>query len=269
MRRFVVLGHTAPITPQFVLNDLPGSAGRLDLLCRAIGAAFFLSHDLRHDVEVTLLLQDTIIIRLVGERLRRLNPDERSTAALLKRALERVNADEVESTPGIFVSRGTLEEICDRLLLNNAHPLVLHEEGNPIEPTKLPQNPAFILSDHLEFTSKDEATLADFPRLSLGKRALHTSQCITIIHYMLDRLEREKDAKLVFCHSVWGEPKALLIKGLLEDSGIPTNLVGHVSQSHLPLTIDGLGEVRIMVREQDLSRAKAIIADYFEEPSEA
>lgn len=268
MRHFVLLGHTAPTTPAFTLNDLPGSAGRLDLVCRAIGSAFFLSHDLRRDVEVTLLLQDTIEIRLVGERLRRLNPDERSTAALVKCALERINTHKVESTPGIFVSRGTLEGICDRLTSNNVRPIVLHEAGRPIEPRRLPQNPAFILSDHLEFTPEDEATLVEFPRFSLGKRALHTSQCVTIIHYMLDRLEEEKDIKLVHCHTVWGEPKALLIKGLLEDSGIPANLVGHVSQSHLPVTIDGLGEVRIMVREQDLARAKVIIADYFEEPSE-
>ena len=268
MRYFVLLGHTAPITPAFTLNDLPGSAGRLDLLCRAIGAAFFLSHDLRRNVEVTLLMQDSIAIRLIGDRLRRLNPDERSTAALVKRALERVNTDEVESTPGIFVARGTLTEVCGRLISKNARPIVLHEAGRPIEPRRLPQNPAFLLSDHLDFSPEDEAILAPFPRLSLGKRALHTSQCITIIHYMLDRLEEEKETKLVLCHTVWGEPKALLIKGLLEDSGIPANLVGHVSQSHLPVTIDGLGEVRIMVREQDLARAKAIVADYFEEPSQ-
>nr|AAB88387.1 hypothetical protein [Methanococcus maripaludis] len=29
--------------------DLPGSSGRLDLLCRCVNSAFFLSHDMRRD----------------------------------------------------------------------------------------------------------------------------------------------------------------------------------------------------------------------------
>jgi hypothetical protein len=131
----------------------------------------------------------------------------------------------------------------------------------------MPTNPAFFLSDHQEFSPSDEETLADLPRVSLGERALHTSQCITIVHYLLDR-QREDEKDLVLCHKVWGEPKALLIKGLLDDFGIPTNLVTHVPQSVWPINIDGLSEIRIMVRERDLPRAREIIADYFEEPTE-
>jgi len=267
MRRFVVLGHKAPVEPGFTLNDLPGSAGRLDVLCRAIGAGFFLSHDLRRDVEMVLLLQNRIQLRLVGDRLKHLNPDERSTAALIQRALERVEAEEVESTPGFFVSEGSLPEVLDRLYQVGAHPLVLDEEGEPIESVGLPDDPAFFLSDHEDFAEHEAEVLADLPRVSLGRRPLHASQCITIVHYLLDR--REEDEKdLVLCHRVWGEPKALLIKGLLEDFDIPVNLVMHVPPSVMPMTMDGLSEVRIMVRERDVERAREIISDYFEAPTE-
>lgn len=268
MRRFVLFGHKAPITPDFTLNDLPGGAGRLDLLCRGIGAAFFLSHDLRREVEVILLLQDQVQIRLVGKKLKRLNPDERSTAALIKHALEKLDVEEQQSTPGIFVAPRTLPMILDRLYQVGAHPIVLHEEGNPIDSFPIPTNPAFFLSDHQDFSPSDAKTLADLPRLSLGKRALHTSQCITIVHYLLDRRYDDTQADLVLCHKVWGEPKALLIKGLLEDCDLPANLVMHVPPAVLPINIDGLGEVRIMVRERDLTRAREIISDYFEEPTE-
>ncbi len=267
MRRFVILAHKAPVTPDFTLNDLPGSAGRLDVLCRAIGAGFFLSHDLRRDVEMVLLLQDRVQVRLVGGRLKHLNPDERSTAALIQHALERVEAEEAESTPGLFVSEGTLSEVLDRLYQVGAHPLVLHEDGEPIESVSLPDDPAFFLSDHEEFQATDEEALSGLPRVSLGRRPLHTSQCITIVHYLLDRRE-EDERDLVLCHKVWGEPKALLIKGLLEDFEIPVNLVTHVPPSVIPLTMDGLSEVRIMVRERDLERAREIISDYFEPPTE-
>lgn len=268
MRRFVLLGHKAPITPEFTLNDLPGGAGRLDLLCRGIGAAFFLSHDLRRDVETVILLQDQVQIRFIGNKLKRLNPDERSTAALIKHALEKLGEEEVQSTPGIFIAPRTLPMVLDRLYQEGAHPIVLHEEGIPIDPFSIPTNPVFFLSDHQEFSPSDEETLASLPRLSLGKRALHTSQCITIVHYLLDRRDDDTQADLVLCHKVWGEPKALLIKGLLEDCGLPANLVMHVPPSILPINVDGLSEVRIMVRERDLPRARDIITDYFEQPAE-
>jgi tRNA (pseudouridine54-N1)-methyltransferase len=273
MRRFILLAHEAPLTPDFSLNDLPGGAGRIDVLCRSIGAAFFLSHDLRRDVEVDLLIQQKIQIRLVGERLKRLNPDERSTAALIKHALEALAVrkleqdEEVESTPGILISWRNLSDVVDRLYQLGAHPIVLHEEGAPVEPSFIPSDPAFFLSDHEEFSSSDEKVLADLPRISLGDKALHTSQCITIIHYLLDR-QREDEGDLVLCHKVWEQAKAQLIRGLLEDFGIPVNLVTHVPPSVLPITVDGLSEVRIMVRPRDLRRAREIVWDYFAESSE-
>ncbi len=251
----MLLAHKAPVVPDFTLNDLPGSAGRIDVLCRAIGAAFFLSHDLRRDVEVDLLLQDQVQIRLVGDRLKRLNPDERSTAALIKHALEKLDEEEVQSTPGIFVSRRTLPEMLDRLYQLGAHPIVLHEDGTPIEVASIPGDPAFFLSDHQNFSPSDEEALADLPRVSLGEKALHASQCITIVHYLLDR-QQEDEGDLVLCHTVWGEPKAQLIKGLLEDFDIPVNFVTQVPASILPMTVDGLSEVRIMVRPRDLQRAQ-------------
>ncbi len=272
MRRFVILGHKAPVSPAFTLDDLPGSAGRLDVLCRAIGASFFLSHDLRRDVEVTLLMQDQVEIRIVGARVKRLNPDERSTAALVRKALARLEevaedeADAVQSTPGIFVRRSRLGDVLDRIYQTGSHPILLHEHGDPIESMEFPVDTTFILSDHQEFSEEDYQQLDNLDRVSLGRRPLHTSQCITITHYLLDRRTSETSAELVLCHRVWGDPKAQLVKNLLDDFGIPATITSHASQSHLPLIVDGLGEMRIMVFDRDLHRAREIIADYFEEP---
>ena len=272
MRRFLILGHKAAIEPDFTLNDLPGAAGRLDVLCRAIGATLFLSHDIRRDVETNLLLQDSVHIRISGELVKRLNPDERSTAALIKHALKALDDassdEEVQSTPGIFVAQRSLSDVIDGFLRENAEPVVLHEEGEPAETYSFPGNPAFILSDHTEFTETDQVLLADFPRISLGAKALHTSQAITITHYLLDQREQDLSADLVLAHKVWGEPKAQLIITLLEDFDIPVNRMMHVPPSLYPMALDGLAEVRIMVHARDLARARRIIADYFEEPCE-
>jgi len=266
MRRFLVLGHKAAIDPGFTLNDLPGAAGRLDVLCRAIGASLFLSHGIRRDVETHLLLQDQVHIRIRGDRVKRLNPDERSTAALIKHALKALGDEEAQSTPGIFVARRSLSDVLDGFLDAGATPVVLHEEGVAAEGFVFPEDPAFILSDHTEFSERDQMELADYPRVSLGDQSLHASQAITITHYLLDRRETDVQGDLVLAHKVWGEPKAQLIKTLLEDFDIPVNILMHAPPSLLPMTVDGLAEVRILVNARDLEKARLVIADYFEPP---
>lgn len=196
MRAFIVLGHRVPLTPDFALNDLPGSAGRLDVLCRCVTAAFCLSHGIRHDVCVYLVLQNQIVIRLDGSRLKRLNPDERSTAALLQKALKAhmEHPDrEIESTPGIFVAPGTLRDVLDALASPHPGPgvetrsiYVLHERGAPIRQFELSSEVAFLLSDHLDFHPEEELLLSGFTRLNLGPLSLHADHCITITHNELD-----------------------------------------------------------------------------------
>lgn len=111
MRRFLILAHRVPTDGQFTLNDLAGGAGRMDEVARAVSTAFTLSNDLRRDTELTVLFvadppPKARRIVLTGARLRFLNPDERSTAALLKNALVR-SVDfprPFESSPGLTVA---------------------------------------------------------------------------------------------------------------------------------------------------------------------
>ena len=88
MRNFIVVGHRAVTSPTISLNDLPGTGGRMDILTRCINAAFCISHDIRKNVEVTIVLlgpeDPPKTIRFVGSELKYLNPDERSTGALVR-----------------------------------------------------------------------------------------------------------------------------------------------------------------------------------------
>jgi tRNA pseudouridine-54 N-methylase len=76
MRNFVIVGHKATTNPNFSLEDIPGTSGRLDILCRSVTAAFVISHGIRKDVCVYLVLLGGDVaktIRLQGETLRHLN----------------------------------------------------------------------------------------------------------------------------------------------------------------------------------------------------
>ncbi|MGQ4556628.1 tRNA (pseudouridine(54)-N(1))-methyltransferase TrmY [Halobellus sp. GM3] len=191
MRQFLVVGHDAPTTPDFSLDDLAGGAGRLDVLCRCVNSAFFRSHAIREDVRVHLVLGDEFTVRFDGATLHRLNPDERSTAALIRSALER-RADAIghmpaESTPGVSIRRMGFEATLSELA-SDAAVVELHEEGDPVVDVDPPAEPLFVLSDHHDFTGEEASLLsaAADERVRLGPEVLHADHAITVAHNYLD-----------------------------------------------------------------------------------
>ncbi len=65
--------------------------------------------------------------------------------------------------------------------------------------------------------------------------------------------------KMVAVYRAAGEAEALVIKGMLESHGIPALLKSHASPSVHMFTVDGMGEVRVMVWEEMAERARALI----------
>jgi tRNA (pseudouridine54-N1)-methyltransferase len=201
MRRFLLLVHRVPTGGQFTLNDLAGGGGRVDEVARAVSTGFLLSNDLRRDTEMTILFASERPpgprrIRLLGERLRHLNPDERSTAALLKNALVRgipVEHD-VESSPGLLVGPvdppRDIEEFC---ALPGA--LWLSEDGAPLDDSfGAPEGFAAILGDPYGPSPEEQSLLERLavPRVSLGPRSMRVSQCIDVLHNHFDRREAQR-----------------------------------------------------------------------------
>ncbi|PCR92312.1 tRNA (pseudouridine(54)-N(1))-methyltransferase TrmY [Natrinema ejinorense] len=193
MRQFVLIGHDVPTDGNFSLDDLAGGAGRLDALCRSITASFVTSHGIREAVRVHLIVQDEFTITFDGSDLRRLNPDERSTAALVRTALEHrddaIGALPAEPSPGIELYRrgfeATLEAIADD------GPIVqLHEDGEAVVDVGKDAlaDPIFVLSDHRDFSDDETTVLEAFAdrRLRLGPELLHADQAITVVHHYLD-----------------------------------------------------------------------------------
>lgn len=190
MRAFLVLSHTGPLAGDFSLSDLPGGAGRLDVLCRCATEAFLLSHGIRKDVRLFLAIRGRLVVAMDGAHLRHLNPDERSTAALLRRALTRAQGlpggQVAKSTPGISVRWESLGELLARLQAEGWTPVVLEEGGAWLRDAPLPDDPLFILSDHQNFATGEWEQLAGLPKVSVGPRSLHGHQCITLVHNELD-----------------------------------------------------------------------------------
>jgi hypothetical protein len=71
----------------------------------------------------------------------------------------------------------------------------------------------------------------------------------------------EDDITLKEVHRVWGLSEAEIIKSFLESNGIDCIFQGRNVQTVYPITTDGLGEMRIMVKESDYETAKALLEE--------
>ena len=68
-----------------------------------------------------------------------------------------------------------------------------------------------------------------------------------------------KGEKLVEIYKATNEMEAQVIKSLLESYDIPCFLKSNAAPSVHMFTVDGMGEVRVMVRDSDLEKARQLI----------
>jgi hypothetical protein len=71
----------------------------------------------------------------------------------------------------------------------------------------------------------------------------------------------ERDERLVELAKVQGDFEAQVLKGMLESEGIEVAIRTGVAPSILPFTVDGLGQVKLFVKESDLEAARAVMRE--------
>ncbi len=196
MRRFVIVGSKATASPDFLLVDIPSTSGRLDVLLRGLRAGLLVSHGLRRDSVVYLVLQGererTTTLRFDGAAARYMRPDDRSLATVIQKAL-RTPCESAEFVPvraGIAIARGGVEAVLPELSGAACH--LLDEHGADLRDAPLdPNDIVFFLGDHLGFADDTRAQITTLTAtaLSVGPRSLHTEDVIAIVHNELDRRE--------------------------------------------------------------------------------
>jgi tRNA (pseudouridine54-N1)-methyltransferase len=167
----------------------------MDALLRAIRAALLVSHDVRRDVMVYLVLRGGAsaprVVRVDGARVKFLRPDERSLATLLKKTLVAAPPSLTAFTevrPGVDVRDGDVTDLVPLLGTSNLY--VLEEGGQDLRGRPpLADDAWFFLGDHLGFDGDTRALLATLGAvpLSVGPRSLHGEDVVTLVHNELDR----------------------------------------------------------------------------------
>jgi tRNA (pseudouridine54-N1)-methyltransferase len=195
-RRFVVIGREACASDEFLLDDLAGSSGRLDIGLRCVRAALLFSHGLRRDATVDLVLgggpRAPRIMRIRGAEVKFLRPDERSLAVLARKVLAS-RADEgpgfVDVKPGIAVARGGLDRVLDDV---GSAALYVLEEGAP-DLRGVPDlgrgDQVFFVGDPSGFDDASRALLNDRGArpVSVGPVSLHAEDVVAVVSNELDR----------------------------------------------------------------------------------
>lgn len=196
MRRFVVIGQKATASEDFSLDDLPATSGRLDVLLRCVRAALLVSHGLRRDTMIYLVLgggpRAPRTIRIDGRTAEYVRPDERSLAgairALLKHGEAPGGALFSESTRGVAIADGGLDAVIADLGEHVAY--VLDESATDMRAAPIDlEHPVFFVGDHLGIDEVARARVAALGAiaLSVGPISVHADDAITLAQNELDR----------------------------------------------------------------------------------
>ena len=172
-----------------------GRDGHVEYLAQVIQHALLVSKGHRPDVMLTLVLEKSRdysrAVSFNGGTLGSLSGwDENAILDLLKDVL---NAGQImEKDQSIVFADGVT--VCassfERLVRERTGRLcILDPKGGDIRDVAVPENPVFLLTDHIPMPKNTLKYLARLKaiKLSLGPIMLHASQCITIIHNELDR----------------------------------------------------------------------------------
>lgn len=177
-RHFIILSNTVNVTNPLKLNNLTGF-GRLDVLCRCITAAFFLSSSFREDTELSIFFsQNNRLLTISGQHAKGINPDERSLAGVLKRIFKG------RPSRGITFVHASIVEV-----LTQHRPTILDVHGEK-NFAQLALRDVFLIGDQVGFTNADRQMfkhLSEMESLTLGPRVYLSSQTIAILHYLLDQ----------------------------------------------------------------------------------
>ena len=186
MRTFIVYSGKGRTDSNFNVEDLPSSGGRMDLVARCISSALWLSHGIREDTKIFVVLnglpRPPVTICFDGGAIRKISPDERSIAIWIKKALASDFSDWFEFREGITISRKSFQEIVESFKDKPIY--VLSEKGKKL---KIKKDPVFILGDNFGLPENEEKFVLKYgKRLSLGKKSYLASSCISVLNWMCD-----------------------------------------------------------------------------------
>jgi tRNA (pseudouridine54-N1)-methyltransferase len=187
MRSFVLYSRKGRTDNKFSAERLI-EAGRMDLVCRCITSALWLSHKARDDVRFFVNLngptRSPVTICFDGSKLIKVYVDEKTNAHWIKKLLSLKFGKEWLEVEGTKISKKSFQDIVKEA---ESKIYVLHEKGTPVSDVKLEKNPVFVMGDQIGLPSKEEKFALRYgEKISLGKNVYLVSNCISVLNWICD-----------------------------------------------------------------------------------
>lgn len=195
MREFILRALKGRTT-EFNVNNLPAS-GRMDLVCRCVSSALFISNDLRRDTVIHVVLDGPSdppkTISFFGSELKGMEFDEKNIAEHINDALKKGEGlklnEERDLGNGIKISKKSFEALVKEKFNEKKQLFYLHDKGKDIREIKFKKDVVFVFGDYIGMPRKTEGLLNRYKaeRVSLGPKMLFASHCIVVVNNELDR----------------------------------------------------------------------------------
>lgn len=195
MREFILRALKGR-TSEFDVDKLPAS-GRMDLVCRCVSNALFISNDLRRDTIIHVVLDGPSdppkTVSFFGSELRRMEFDEKNIAEHINEALKKGKGlklgEEKDLGNGIKISKKSFEQLVKERFEEGKQLFYLHNKGKDIRDIKFSKDVVFVFGDFIGMPRKTEGLLERYKaeRVSLGPKMLFASHCIVVVNNELDR----------------------------------------------------------------------------------
>lgn len=176
-----MLKASRAVTGDFSINNISG-AGRMDVVCRSLTAALWLSDKLRDDTIFYALLEGQPkppkLLTFDPSKMKRFYPDERNIASHIRLAL-------LGKHNSIKVEEMSFKDFVNQV---KTQIVVLDKYGQDIRRVYIEDDVLFVLGDDKGLSDEDKEFLKDRSvKVSVGKKVYLSSQVISIVQNELDR----------------------------------------------------------------------------------
>lgn len=196
MRTFVLRARAAPTDSRKLLAAI-GKEAHPEILAHTLMNAIFVAQSHRPDVVVYLVLESTQdfsrTIRFDANTMHEIDGfDERALLGKVAKALDASRGMGKEETrpveSGVTVRTLSFERLVQELASD--HQLYLMDrKGTPTRDEAFAGKPCFLLTDHIPMPKKTFNSLERLGarKITLGSTMLFASQCVVLIHHVLDQ----------------------------------------------------------------------------------
>ncbi|MHA1232647.1 MAG: hypothetical protein ACTSRP_08815 [Candidatus Helarchaeota archaeon] len=209
MIEIIIEATKTKTSPNFLIQDIPGTSGRLDVIIRCILAINSLPTFIKNNIIFTTILNGAPDPpKLFKFYFSKLNfPDDEINAALFfKKLIEKTmkiditdaenvhNSNKIEINPGIIYIRSDIINYLKKIMIKEFPIIFLHESGNSFRKNIIPylklndySNLYVIIGDQSGYNSQTYKFLEDnFRKFKLkGNKSYLSSQCIVYLLYEL------------------------------------------------------------------------------------